>query len=88
MYYSCDQVQKDEMNILGIQEENVKIGRRSHRWEDNIRRILRTEEMKVWTGLMWSRIGKNNNFFEQDKIKFSFPLKSENFLTRYGSCCC
>jgi hypothetical protein len=70
------------MDILGIQEENVKIGRRSHRWKDNIRRILRTEEMKVWTVLMWRRIGKNNSFCEKGKIKLSFPLKSENSWTR------
>ena len=31
------------MDILGIREENGKLGRPSHRWEDNIKKILRTE---------------------------------------------
>jgi len=52
----------DEMGILEVREGNGKFGSPSHRWEENIRRILRTQKMKFWTGLMWLRIGKNYSF--------------------------
>jgi len=40
------------MGIFGIPEENGKFSVPCHRWEDNIRMILRAQEMIVWTGLM------------------------------------
>ena len=52
MYYSSAQVEKDVMGNLGIPEENRKFGLPCHRWEDNIRMILREREMIVWTILM------------------------------------
>jgi hypothetical protein len=57
IYYYCAQVEKDEMGILGIGEKNEKFGRPSHRWEDNIRSILKTQEMKVWDwfNVAWDR---------------------------------
>jgi hypothetical protein len=42
--------------LVGKPEWERPLGRRRRRWEDNIRMDLR-EIGRVWTGLVWLRIG-------------------------------
>ena len=60
MYYSCSEVEKDEMDTWRIPDENGKLGRPNHRREENIRRISRAQQMIDWDGLILLRMGKNN----------------------------
>jgi hypothetical protein len=45
--------------LVGKPEGKIPLGRRRHRWEDNIKMDLREIGWGgvVWTGLIWFRIG-------------------------------
>jgi hypothetical protein len=43
--------------LVGKPEGKRPLGRRRHRWEDNIRTDFREKGWAVWTGLIWLRIG-------------------------------
>jgi hypothetical protein len=51
----------DVRNVYNILIRKCKgkrpLGRRRHRWEDNIRIDLRAIVRNVWTGFIWLRIG-------------------------------
>ena len=43
--------------LVGKPEGKRPLGRPSRRWHDNIKMDLRKWDMRVWTGLIWLRIG-------------------------------
>ena len=43
--------------LVGNPEGKRPLGKPKRRWEDNIKIIFRKWDVKVWTGLMWLRIG-------------------------------
>ena len=43
--------------LVGKPEGKRPLGRRRHRWEDNIKMDLQEVGYRVWTGLNWLRIG-------------------------------
>jgi hypothetical protein len=44
----------------GKPEAKRRLGRRTYRWEDNIRIDLREIVWKLWTGFIWLRIGSRD----------------------------
>jgi hypothetical protein len=42
--------------LVGKTERKRPLGRRRHRWEDNIKMDLREKGGKLWTGCMWLRL--------------------------------
>jgi hypothetical protein len=46
--------------VLGKPEGKRPLGRRRHRWEDNIKMDL--QEVGVWTGSSWLRIGTGGGY--------------------------
>jgi hypothetical protein len=45
-------------DLVGKPEGKRPLGRRRHRWKDNIKWIVRKWDMKLWTGSSWFRIEK------------------------------
>jgi hypothetical protein len=43
--------------LVGKPEEKRPLGRRRRRWENNIKTDFRKGDVRVWTGLIWLRIG-------------------------------
>jgi hypothetical protein len=43
--------------LLQLSEGKRPLGRRRHRWEDNIKMNLQECDGETWTGLIWLRIG-------------------------------
>jgi hypothetical protein len=48
--------------LVGKPDGKRPLGRHGGRWEDNIRKDLRERDVKLWTGLMWLRIGTSGEF--------------------------
>jgi hypothetical protein len=49
--------QKWTQGLSGETEGKRSLRRVRHRWEDNIKMIIRKWDVGTWTGLMWLRIG-------------------------------
>jgi hypothetical protein len=45
--------------LVGKPDGKRPLGRPRRRWVDNIKRILEREDVMVWSGLIWLRIGTN-----------------------------
>jgi len=48
--------------LVGKPEGKRLLGRRRCRWEDNIKPDLKEVGCRVWTGLIWLRIGTGGGF--------------------------
>jgi len=46
-------------NLIGKNERKRLFGIHKRIWEHNIKRMLGEEGGKLWTGVMWPRIGTN-----------------------------
>jgi len=46
--------------LVGKSEGKRPLIRLKHRWEDNIRWVLRKESGKAWNGCIWLRIEAND----------------------------
>jgi hypothetical protein len=43
--------------LVGKPERKRPLGRPRRRWEDNIKMDVKREDVVVWTGVIWLRIG-------------------------------
>jgi len=64
-----------------ISERKTPFGRPRHRWEDNIKQILKKWSVKMWTGFIWLRIRISGGLCEHGNEPLG-SVKGGEFLDR------
>jgi hypothetical protein len=66
-------------NLIRKHEGKIPLGEPKRRLEDNIKRILKKYDIRMWNGSTWLRTGSCGEFCERDNEPSGF-LKDVKFI--------